>query len=201
MNLKKLRKQRGETQQQIADMLGLSRASYTKYENGMHEPSFEVLNSLAKHFGVTVDYILGRSTGSNLPNSSGGVWIPVVGRVAAGIPIEAIEEIEDYEEIPKDMAEQGEHFALRVQGNSMEPRIVNGDVVIVRRQNDCETGDIAVVLVDGNDATIKRIKKGPAGMMLIPSNPAFEPVFYSNEEIKKLPVTIIGKIVELRAKF
>ena len=136
----------------------------------------------------------------NAPASTGGVWIPVLGRVAAGIPIEAVENIEDYEEISMDMAVHGEHFALRISGDSMEPRILDGDVVIVKRQQDCNTGDVAVVLVNGSDATVKRIKKRPEGLMLIPNNPAYEPMFYTNEEIDALPVRVLGKVVELRRK-
>ena len=77
----------------------------------------------------------------------------------------------------------------------------SGDIVIVRAQNDCDTGDIAIVLVNGDEATVKRIKKGPEGLMLIPNNPAYEPMYYSNAEIESLPVRVIGKVVELRAKF
>ena len=83
----------------------------------------------------------------------------------------------------------------------MEPKISNGDVVIVRQQPDCDNGDIAVVLVNGDEATVKRIKKSPEGIMLIPNNTSYEPMFYSNDDVKKLPVRIIGKVVELRAKF
>ena len=83
----------------------------------------------------------------------------------------------------------------------MEPRIKTGDVVIVKQQSDCDNGDVAVVLVNGLDATVKRIKKSPEGIMLIPTNSAYEPMFYSNEDVKKLPVRIMGKVVELRAKF
>lgn len=83
----------------------------------------------------------------------------------------------------------------------MEPKFSEGDVVIVRRQSDCETGQIAVIIVNGCDATVKRIKKRPEGIMLIPTNPDYEPMFYSNEQIATLPVTIVGKVVELRAKF
>ena len=136
----------------------------------------------------------------NAPASTGGVWIPVLGRVAAGIPIEALENIEDYEEISMDMAMRGEHFALRISGDSMEPRILDGDVVIVKRQDVCNTGDIAVVLVNGSDATVKRIKKEPEGLILIPNNAAYEPMFYSNEQIESLPVRVLGKVVELRRK-
>ena len=73
--------------------------------------------------------------------------------------------------------------------------------MIVRAQDDCDSGDIAIVLVNGNEATVKRIKKGPEGIMLIPNNPAYEPMYYSNAEIESLPVRVIGKVVELRAKF
>lgn len=201
MNLKQLRERNGETQQQIADLLGISRSSYTKYESGMHEPSLESLDLLARHFNVSVDYLIGRDTCLDIPQSTGGVWIPVLGRVAAGIPIEAIEDVEDYEEISLDMAKTGEFFALKIQGDSMEPRIKTGDVVIVKQQPDCDNGDVAVVLVNGLDATVKRIKKSPEGIMLIPTNSAYEPMFYSNEDVKKLPVRIMGKVVELRAKF
>ena len=162
------------------------------------------MQRLADFFGVSVDYLLGRESapdGPPAPSRPGSQWIPVLGRVAAGTPIEAVEDILDYEEIDAQTAGRGEHFALKIKGDSMEPRIKDGDVVIVRKQDDCESGDTAVVLVNGDEATVKRIKKEPAGLMLIPSNPAYEPKFYSKDEIAALPVKIIGKVVELRAKF
>ena len=164
----------------------------------------ETLNKIASYFGVSVDYLLGNesvSDGPPAPSRPGSKWIPVLGKVAAGTPIEAVEDILDYEEIDAQTAASGEHFALQIKGQSMEPRIKDGDVVIVRRQDDCDSGDIAVVLVNGDEATVKRIKKEPAGIMLIPSNPSYEPKFYSNDEILSLPVRIIGKVIELRAKF
>ena len=129
------------------------------------------------------------------------IKIPVLGDVAAGIPIEAVENIVDYEEIDQAMAANGEHFGLRLKGDSMEPRMREGDVVIVRKQEDVENGDVAVVLVNGDSATVKRVKKGPSGISLIPNNPAYDPMFYTNDEIISLPVRILGKVVELRAKF
>ena len=99
------------------------------------------------------------------------------------------------------MATSGDYFALQVRGRSMEPRMKEGDVVIIRQQPDVDNGDIAIVLVNGNDATIKKIGKSSEGIMLVPTNPAFEPIFYNNREIMELPVKILGKVVELRAKF
>ena len=132
---------------------------------------------------------------------SKGIRIPVYGKVAAGIPMEAITDIEDYEEISEDLARTGEFAALKIKGDSMEPRMMDGDVVIVRIQNTIENGEIAVVMVNGDAATCKKIKKTPEGVMLVPINPSHEPMFYSNKEIEQLPVRIFGKVVELRAKF
>ena len=130
-----------------------------------------------------------------------GVRIPVLGRVVAGIPIEAIQEILDYEEIPQSMADTGDFFALQVKGASMEPTLRDGDVVIVKKQPTVDSGDIAIVLVNGNDATIKEIRESPAGITLVGHNVVvFPPHFYSNKEIEELPVRVIGKAVEVRRK-
>lgn len=128
-----------------------------------------------------------------------GVRIPVLGRVVAGIPIEAVEEILDYEEITPELASTGEFFALQVRGDSMLPKLEEGDVVIVKKQEDVETGDIAIVLVNGDEATIKQIKKVDGGIMLYGFNPdVYEPHFYSNQQIEELPVRILGKVIESR---
>lgn len=198
-----LRKTANISQAKLGKIIGVAQNTVCNWENGNREPDQVSLNKIADYFNVSVDYLLGRQTVMDGPAPSvpGSKWIPVLGAVAAGVPIEAIEDIEDYEEISPEMAASGDYFALRIKGDSMEPRIHTGDVVIVRRQSDCETGDMAVVLVNGDEATVKRIKKRPEGLMLIPNNPAYEPMFYSAEEVVKLPVQILGKVVELRAKF
>ena len=202
--LKILRKQNNLTQIALAAKLNLDKSSIAKYESANVTPSPDILLKMASIFGVSVDYLLGRNNYEDnyprQPEPTNGVWIPVLGKVQAGIPIEAVEEIIDYEEISKSMAEQGDYFALQIKGDSMEPQLYENDVAIVKQQNDCDSNDIAVVLVNGDVATVKRIKKRPEGLMLIPNNPAFEPMFYNNEQITNLPVTIIGKVVEIRRK-
>lgn len=202
--LKILRKQNNLTQIALAAKLNLDKSSIAKYESANVTPSPDILLKMASIFGVSVDYLLGRNNYEDnyprQPEPTNGVWIPVLGKVQAGIPIEAVEEIIDYEEISKSMAEQGDYFALQIKGDSMEPQLYENDVAIVKQQNDCDSNDIAVVLVNGDEATIKRIKKGPEGLMLIPNNPTYEPMFYNNEQIANLPVTIIGKVVEIRRK-
>lgn len=152
-------------------------------------------------FHAFADRLYGTKAYLSTETHSRGVRIPVYGDVAAGIPIEATENIVDYEEIPPSLAAGGSYFGLRVRGNSMEPRICEGDVVIVRKQDDADTGDIAIVLVAGDSATVKRIKKEPSGLSLIPNNPAYNTMYFSAEETRTLPVKIIGKVVELRGKF
>ena len=196
--LKTLRIQRKMTQSELAKKIYISQPAYSKYEVGTASPNPETLSKIADALDVSVDYLLGSDS---QPARPGYIRIPVLGRVAAGIPIDAIEEVIDWEDISAEAAGDGEYFGLQIKGHSMEPKISDGDVVIVSRQPDVDSGDIAVVLVNGDDATVKRIKKSPQGVTLIPSNPAYEPMYYSNKEIESLPVQILGRVVELRAKF
>ncbi len=198
MKLKELRKQKGLTQDKLSKILGVSRTTISMWESESNQPDNDTLIKLANFFNVSTDYLIGREISTE---SRKGVKIPVYGRVAAGIPIDAIEDILDYEEITEEEARKGEYFALKIKGRSMEPRIYNGDVVIVRQQSVVDNGDIAIVLINGEEATCKKIKKTPEGVLLISLNPDYEPMFYSNKDIEQLPVTVLGKVVELRGKF
>lgn len=198
IRLKELRKIKKITQQELADYLNITQATLSGWESGKFEIDYSNLFKCAEFFGVSIGYILGQE---EIPPKRKGVKIPVYGKVAAGIPIEAIEDVIDYEEINEDMARNGEYIALQIKGDSMEPRILDGDTVIVRLQPNFNNGDTVVVLINGNDATCKKIKKTPEGVMLISINPAYEPMFYSKKDVASLPVRVIGKVVELRAKF
>ena len=209
IRLQELRKARGYSQQDVASLIGVGRTTYLKYENGDNRPTRK-LNELARLFNVSTDYLLGLTDTptesltqplSQSLSKERGVRIPVLGCVVAGILIEAIEEVIDWEEIPQKMAATGKFFALRVCGHSMEPTILEGDVVIVRQQEDVDSGDIAIVLVNGDEATVKRVKKQKDGITLIATNTSvYEPHFYSNQEIHDLPVRVVGKVEELRRK-
>lgn len=199
-NLKLLRNQKRLSQMEMAKWLCVSQGTYSLWENDKVKIDNESLQRLADYFGVTVDYLLGRESGQP-PKSKKGKWIPVYGEIAAGIPIEAIEDIIDYEEIDEEMAATGEYIALRIKGDSMEPRIKDGDVVIIRRQENVENGQIAAVMVNGDSATLKQVKREENGLWLISSNQAYPPIFYTRKECEQLPVRILGRLVELRAKF
>ena len=127
--------------------------------------------------------------------------IPVLGRVAAGLPIVAEEEILDWEEISGEMALNGEYFALQIKGDSMMPRMESGDVVIVRQQDDADSGDYVIALINGDDAVCKQLKKYDDGSIALMSlNPAYDPMYFSGAEIDSTPVRIIGRVMELRGK-
>ena len=217
--IKNYRDKHSLSMQEMADMCGFSKAYIGQLEKGINpstgkpiSPTIQAFDKIAQAVGLDLDVFLKELDGNQLitllPDKTDkpsfpakGIRIPVLGRVAAGIPIEAITDIEDWEEIPQSMAKTGEYFALKIAGKSMEPRMMDGDVVIVRRQSDVDSGDIAVVLVNGNDATVKQISKSDAGLTLIGWNPSvYTPKTYNRKECKELPVTILGKVVEIRGK-
>lgn len=198
--IKYYRKERGLTQNELAEKTNLSRSHIASIERNIYTPSISTLTEIANALNIESSILISENTTLERKTRN-SIQIPVLGTVQAGIPIEAVEDVLDYEEIAPEMAAHGEYFALRVKGSSMEPRMRDGDVVIVRKQADVNHDDTAIVLVNGNEATIKRVLKSEAGIMLAPNNPAFEPKFYSNKDIAELPVQIIGRVVELRAKF
>lgn len=201
LTLKRLREEKEMTQAELGKALEISPSAIGMYEQGRRTPDIPTLKKIASYFNVSLDYLLGNSPAKAAqPKPTGrGVRIPVLGRVVAGIPIEAVEEILDYEEITPELAATGEFFALQVKGDSMLPKLEEGDVVIVKKQADVETGDIAIVLVNGDEATIKQVKKVNGGIMLYGFNPdVYEPHFYSNQQIEELPVRILGKVIESR---
>lgn len=210
--LRELRKKKQLTQAELAKLTGLTVSAISMYENGNREPNFETLEVFADFFNVDMNFLLDKKRASPAapqdapaPLSSDRrkiARIPVLGRVAAGIPIEAIENIEDYEERYISVLEDPhDYFALRIVGHSMEPRIWDGDVVIVHKQDDVDSGQIAVVLVNGDDATVKQLKKSSSGITLIGLNPTvYSPHFYTADEVISLPVRILGLVVEVRGK-
>lgn len=197
-NLKKQLSLHNKTQSDIVNDLHITSSTVSDWVNGKKYPRMDKVQLLADYLGIWKSNLTEKIENQNM--SGRGVSIPVVGKVIAGIPIDAIEEIIDYEEIDIKLASTGEFYGLQIKGDSMSPRFLEGDVVIVKKQNNIENGEIAIVLVNGNEATVKKIKKMDNGIMLIPLNNSYEPIFYNVDEINTLPVQIIGKVVELRGK-
>lgn len=198
IRLKKLLTEHELTQHQLSKILNVSESTVGKWILEKSLPRMGVIQKLSEYFNVPKSYFLEKQDNPE-KSITKGVRIPILGRVVAGIPLEAITDIEGYEEITPKMASLGEYFALRIKGHSMEPQILDGDIVICKCQSDVESGNIAIVLVNGDEATCKQIKKSPEGVTLIGFNPlVYPPHFYSNKEIEELPVNVIGKVVELR---
>ena len=212
--VKRYREDNGISMDEFAKRCSLSKGYISMIENNINPrnnkpiaPTITSINKIALGMNLDIDKLFELMDGSQLvalsfnkkPQNK-SVTINVLGRVAAGLPIEAVENIIDTEEISLDMARTGEFFGLQIHGDSMEPRIYDGDVVIVRQQEDAESGEIVIALVNGSDATCKRLIKYANGISLMSLNSKYEPMMFSNSEIEEKPVKIIGKVVELRGK-
>ena len=196
--VKKLTEEQNMSMSELGRRVGIAKSAISRYFNGTRELPLNKIGDFASVLHTTPDYLLGIDYEPPKPQ---GLKIPVLGTVAAGVPISAVEDILDYEEVPQSWENQGEFFALKIKGDSMEPRMESGDVVIVKQQPDANSGDTVIVLVNGDDATCKKLQKTDNGIMLVSTNPKYPPMFYSNDEILTKPVVILGKVVELRQKY
>lgn len=191
--IKELRAKDKISQQALADFLGVRQSTVAMWEKNKNNPEYTTLVKLSEFFNVGIDYLSGSKTKSSKK-------IPVLGYVRAGVPTEAVEDILGYEDVVLSESECENTFALRIKGDSMSPRMIDGDTVIVNKQSDFKSGDICVALVGNQDATVKKIIKKDTGIILMPLNGNYEPLFFTPEEVETTPVTIIGKVTELRAK-
>lgn len=198
-NLMHYMKIKNASAKEISEFCKVSENEFEKWLCGKVMPKLNKIQILSVYFSCSISDLI--EIKDNNISKSHGIKIPVLGRVVAGIPIEAIEEILDYEEISESTARTGDYFALQVKGDSMEPRMYEGDVVIVRKQETAQTGDVAIVLINGDEATVKKIRIMDSGIMLIPFNTKYDPWIYTAEDIERLPVKIIGKVVECRQKY
>ena len=195
-NLKKYLKLYNVSRTQLSESLDISYSTISDWVNGNAYPRIDKIEMMANYFGINKSDLVEE----NYNNETSALRIPVLGSVAAGIPITAVEDILDYEEVPISWQNQGEFFGLKIKGDSMDPKIDDGDVVIVRQQSDANSGDTVIALVNGDDATCKRLEKTDNGIMLVSTNAKYPPMFFTKEDIATKPVVILGKVVELRSK-
>ena len=190
----------GKTPNAVARELGLSSATTSQWKRRGSSPSAKTLAKLSAYFGVSADDLISEED-RPLVTREKGTKIGVLSSVGAGIPLEAIQDILDYEELPAHMALGGhEYFGLCVSGHSMEPDYRPGDVIILRRQDTCQSGQDCAVMVNGDDATFKRVRISPDGLTLQPLNPSFDPIHFTHDEVRDRPVRILGVVVELRRR-
>ena len=201
-NLLKYLQLNNKTQKEVADAINVSPQTFNTWCQGIALPRMGKVQALADYFRINKsDLIEDKEDKEYETKKSKGVTINVLGRVAAGVPIEAVENIIDTEEISEELAKTGEFFGLLINGDSMTPNICNGDVVIVRQQEDAESNEVVIATINGTDAVCKRLRKYKDGIELVSNNPSYEPLYFSKEDIEDKPVRIIGKVIELRRKF
>lgn len=197
--IRNLRLAQGLSQDQLGKLVGVQRAAVQKWESGKTQNlKRETIKLLAEYFGVSPASFIAESIKSE-PFADAHISVPVYGFIPAGIPMEAIEDILGYEDIPLSWGRgDKDFFALKIKGDSMYPNYLDGDIIIFEKTETAETGrDVAVIIGDG-EATFKRLERKPDGITIRPLNPAYPPRTFSNEEIKELPVRVLGVAKELR---
>lgn len=200
--IKNIRKKYKLSQSEFANLLNVHQTAVSQWENNRTKPDINIAKAISQKFNISLDIILD-NTLSNAKsfsyNASGILKIPVYGSIPAGIPMEAIEDILGYEEVPEDWARGGrEFFALKINGDSMEPEYRSGDIVIFLRQSDCENNEDCAVSINGNDWTFKRVEKLEGGVLIKPLNPNYDTQFYTAQQCQELPVEVKGVFWELR---
>lgn len=200
--LKECREENHYTLEEIGNKIGVHKSTILRWENGeTGKIKNPILKELAELYNVNIVWLMGYDVPKKTINSNKKIEtikIPIVGRVAAGCPILAEEEIIDTVDIPKEWLKDGyNYFGLRVKGDSMFPRILDGDYVIVRQQNEINTGNIGIVLINGDEAVVKEVHITDDGIILRSFNPMYPDMVFSKKDVVTKPVTIIGRVVKM----
>lgn len=217
--LNQIRIDRDISLREVYKRTGITFSHLSMIENGKRNVTPALLKNLAQLYNV--DYIdlyekagyidLIKNDDNNLLKKIGAiplsqnpniVKIPILGTVKAGYDYLAQENIIGNIDVENSLVGDGtEYFALQVKGDSMSPIFIEGDIVIIKKQNDCENNQIAIVIVNGEEGTIKKVRKTEQGIILQPLNPAYAPMIFTNEEIKSMPITIVGIVKQLKREF
>lgn len=205
MRLKQIRKERGIKQTTLCAAFGIAQSTLSSWENSIYEPDQNTTLKLADYFGVSVDYLLGRDaptpTLDNAYTPDAIVPFPVIGTIKAGYD-GTVEELStgDLISIPIEMLcgrPASDYFVLQVRGNSMYPKILDGDRVLVLRTDSVDSGTTAIVLYNGDEATIKKVvySIGENWVDLVPNNPEYDTKRIFANEFDQF--RILGKAVKL----
>jgi len=194
--IKLLRQQYGLTQIELGLIAGVTDKAVSTWERGEAEPRMGAIERIAEHFGISKSQIIG----DDQPAPATLRMVPLYGSIPAGQPNLTDNNVQDH--VPFEPDETGDYYALTIHGASMEPTLMDGDIVYVHYQQNVQSGDIAIVSVGVDSGTCKEIQIYPNGIMLVGHNhDAYTPRFFTVEEVQKLPVTIQGKVVGMSRKF
>lgn len=198
-NIKKLRKERKISQSRLARELQVTQQAVGKWETGKSTPDSETLRRIAEFFKTSVDYLLGvdKLVENAVAMTGGDFAIPIIGTVKAGY--NALAYNDDYGVEYANVRNPEEYFYLIVKGDSMEPRIKDGDLALVHKQNTLNDGDLGVIVYGDNEGTLKRFVKKGNMIILQPFNPEYEAKVITGEDLND--VYIAGKVVETKTKW
>lgn len=214
--LRKLRETKQLSTREVYELCGVSNSYLSLVENGHRRASAIVLKKLAPIYNVDYLSLYEKAGYIDLIKDESGlryntdkfdeldnpvVEIPLLGIVKAGYDYLAQENWIGTVDVDKKLADSGELFALKVHGNSMFPTLMEDDIVIIKKQDDFENGDIVVAIINGDEATIKKGKKSDTSILLQPLNNDYEPLIFTYDEMKSIPVTIIGVVKQLKREF
>ncbi len=201
--LKELRLKKGATQEEVGKVINVTKPTIMKYEKGLVENlKRSSIEKLAKYFEVAPSYLMCLDENKTDRLGNPVTSIPILGTVKAGYDYLAQENWIGTIDIETSLVGNGdEYFALKIHGDSMFPVLIEDDIVIVKKQNDFENGDIVVAIINGDEATIKKGKKSDSSILLQPLNSAYEPLIFTKDEAKTIPVTIIGVVKQLKREF
>ena len=193
-----LLKSHGTTVYRVAKSTGIPASTFTDWKNGRSAPKADKLRRIAEYFDVPLEYLLGAGGGAvSLP--AGKKRIPIIGEIRAGSPILTNETLLGYESAEVDDAD--EYFYLRVQGDSMKNiGMVNGSLVLFRKQQYAEDGDVVACLVGGDSATVKRFRRAKKSIYLVPENEDYSPISLSTDDFESGEARILGVALEVKIK-
>lgn len=212
--LKKLRENKGLSTREVYELSQVSNSYLSLVENGHRRASAVILKKLAPVYGVDYLDLYVKAGYADLAEYEKNqhqktdelgnpvVSIPLLGVVKAGYDYLAQENWIGSVDVDKDLIKDGsEYFALTIKGDSMSPTLIEDDIVIIKKQDDFETGDIVVAIVNGDEATIKKGKKSENSILLQPLNPNYDPLIFTYDEMKTIPVIVIGIVKQLKREF
>lgn len=215
--LKEARERNKITLEEAGKKVDVHKSTVLRWENGETEKiKLPILETLADYYNVDPAWLAGydvpmekksvseqlKNIGAMYVSNTDLVKIPLLGTVKAGYDYMAQENWTGYVDVEKEIVKDGqEYFALKVHGDSMSPVLIEDDIVIIKKQNDFENGDIVVAIINGDEATIKKGKKSDSSILLQPLNTSYEPLIFTYDEMKTIPVEIIGIVKQLKRIF
>lgn len=216
--LKKAMEIRNIKASELSERANIPKSAISQYLSGLYEAKQKSIFKLSNILNVSEAWLMGldvpmertsdnisdqlKNIGTIYMSNTDLVKIPLLGTVKAGYDYMAQENWTGYVDVEKDIVKDGqEYFALKVHGDSMSPTLIEDDIVIIKKQNDFENGDIVVAIINGDEATIKKGKKSETSVTLQPLNTAYDPLVFTYDEMKTIPVTIVGIVKQLKREF